>query len=252
MDYEDRITIATPEGVNLELVLAGLGSRFAASVLDALVRVGIIFAVNILITAVVEIVGETAVTSSFLLGFTIALVIIFYFLVIFGYDVLFEVLASGRTPGKRALGLRVVRLGGYPVGFIASAIRNILRLVDFLPVLYTAGTVSMIATSRNQRLGDLAAGTLVIRERFGVVPSFVPRAAADPSHASWDVTAITPDELAAARRFLDRRYEIMPEARGRLAWELTERLKQKVAGAPQGLHPETFLESLVATKSSRV
>ena len=85
------------------------------------------------------------------------------FLIFFVYDVAFEVLAGGRTPGKRWNGLRVVRTGGQPVGFVSSTIRNLLRVVDLLPGFYLVGIVSILVTKRNQRVGDLAAGTIVAR-----------------------------------------------------------------------------------------
>src|SRR2546423_313839 len=98
-------------------------------------------------------------------------------LVLFGYDVAFEVLASGRTLGKRWNGLRVVLVGGYPVGFTASAIRNLLRLVDFLPSAYLIGCASILVTARNQRLRGPAARKLVVRGGRGAPLLAPPRAA---------------------------------------------------------------------------
>ena len=94
-----------------------------------------------------------------------ALLALVSFAVVTTYDILFEVFASGRTPGKRMNGLRVVRSGGEPVRFVTSAIRNALRAIDFLPFAYVIGAVTILATRNNQRLGDIAAGTLVVRER---------------------------------------------------------------------------------------
>lgn len=244
MRYEDRLTISTPEGVDLEMTLAGLGSRFIAAVIDA----GIQF-----VPSLIVIIWATAGTDG--RPIAIALATLFLFLVAFGYDVLFETLASGRTPGKRAGGIRVVRLGGGPVTFTTSAVRNLLRLVDVLPFAYAAGIVSILVSPRNQRLGDMAAGTLVVRERRGDArPTWAEQTTwvqPDPAAATWDVSAVTADEVVALRRFLDRRYELPPEARGRLAWELTERLLPKVAGVPSDVHPEYFVEQVVAVKISR-
>jgi hypothetical protein len=175
------------------------------------------------------------------------------FLVLFGYDVAFETLASGRTPGKRAAGLRVVRLGGEPVGFMASAVRNLLRLID-MQLLYAVGAACVLFTARNQRLGDLAAGTLVVRERQAPRPAVraaVPDFAAADRYAAWDVSGVTSFELVTVRRFLERRWQLDPAARGRLGWELAERLRPKVAGAPPDLHPEQFLEALAEAKAAR-
>jgi hypothetical protein len=168
-----------------------------------------------------------------------------------GYDVLFEVLAGGRTPGKRAVSLRVVMDGGAPVGLRASLIRNVLRLIEGTATSYIPAMISILVTRHNQRLGDLAAGTLVIREprRPPPVP-FAP--AIDPAaYASWDVTGIGESELAAVRAFLARRGEIAPHARRALAAQLAGQLRPLVAGVRDGLSDEAFLEQLGAAKGAR-
>ena len=248
MGYDDRVTIATPEGVDLDLRLAGLGSRFVATTLDLLIQSVIVVAAGLALVGSDIFSGEVVVS-----GVGAAVFSVVFFLVIVGYDILFEVLASGRTPGKRWTGLRVVRTGGQPVGFITSTIRNLLRPVDFLPFSYLVGIVSILVTRRNQRLGDVAAGTLVVRERLGDVR----RAHSAPSPAvldaglAWDVSAITGDELAAVRSFLERRDGLTSEARALLAERLADRLREKVPGAGGSGGSESFLEQLAAVKSAR-
>ena len=245
MTYEDRITIPTPEGVELELVLAGVGSRMVSSIVDELLKGAVLFALFI-------VAGSFGPDEG---GFFLALLIVAAFVVFWGYDVAFETLASGRTPGKRVAGLRVVRLGGEPVGFVASAVRNLFRIVDMQPgFVYAVGALTVLFTERNQRLGDLAAGTLVVRERRAPLPyarPAVPDLATADRYATWDVSAVTAHELVTVRRFLDRRWQLDPGARNRLGWELAERLRPKVAGAPPNLHPEQFLEALAEAKASR-
>ena len=242
MRYEDVISIDTPEGVPLELTLAGVGSRFLAAIVDSAIQ----FATILLILVIVSALGAS--------GTVTAAGIVLSFLVFFGYDILFEVKSSGRTPGKRLTGLRVVRASGAPVTFTISAVRNLLRLVDLLPGMYFVGIISVLATKQNQRLGDLAAGTLVVRERRVPLPAARPAppdfAAAD-RYAAWDVSAVTSYELVTVRRYLERRWHLDPAARYRLGWELAERLRPKVAGAPANLHPEQFLEALAEAKASR-
>jgi uncharacterized RDD family membrane protein YckC len=246
VEYEDRITIETPEGVSLQLALAGVGSRFAAAVIDWLIQAAIFIALLIVLVQV----GDVG----------LAIFAVVSFLLLFGYDVAFEVLASGRTPGKRANGLRVVREGGRPITFTASAIRNLIRVIDLLPGTYLVGAISVIVSPRNQRLGDLAAGTLVVRDRprrrrEREVPwrdqraEQAERAAAAAS--TWDVSAVGQEELVAVRKFLDRRYDLTTDARMQLAATLAEPLRAKVAGAPEGLAAETFLERLAAAKAAR-
>jgi uncharacterized RDD family membrane protein YckC len=246
VEYEDRIRIATPEGVDLELTLAGVGSRFSAALVDFLIQIALL----------------TALSVAFFLadgfgGWGDALFTVLAFLLFAGYDVLFEVFASGRTPGKRLNGIRVVRLDGSPVRFLTSATRNILRLIDILPFLYFVGIVCILVTSRNQRLGDLAAGTLIVRERLGgarpaAFATAAPQAPSpDGDWQAWDVGGVTAEELVAVRRFLERRNELTVEARGQLAEGLAEGLRRKVPGPVEDGPPETFLESLVAAKEHR-
>src|SRR5437868_3232179 len=168
MEYEDRLTIATPEGVDLELTLAGVGSRFASAIVDYLIQAAIIIGLGLVL-------GLGAGLSPDASGFAAALWTVLAFLLFVGYDIAFEVLASGRTPGKRMNGLRVVREDGGPVTFPISAVRNVLRIVDILPGTYLVGMVSILVARRNQRLGDFAAGTLVVRERkVAPPPLFLP------------------------------------------------------------------------------
>ena len=235
---EDRLTIATPEGVPLELTLAGIGSRAIAGAIDLTIQ----FVVGLALTVL-----AIGVLPDDALG--VALLTVALFVLIFGYDVSFEVLGGGRTPGKRAAGLRVVRDGGRPITLIPSAIRNVLRIVDIMPVpFYGVAMLVVFFSARNQRLGDMAAGTLVVRERKARAALQPLPAAPDPG---WDVSAVTTEEAATVRRFLERRASLDASARARLGADLERRLRPKVAGAPPGLSPEHFLEGLAAAKAAR-
>lgn len=241
MEYEDRIRIATPEGVELELRLAGVGSRSIGALLDEVVR-WILFGACAVLVFALDVSG----------GWEVTILVLLQFLLRFVYDVVFEVGASGRTPGKRLAGLRVVRTGGRPVDFVSSAIRNVLRVVDFLPLLYGLGMLVVLVTARNQRVGDLAAGTLVVRDR---VPS-PPQPSSPPNVppeaiVGWDVSSVTASEIATVRQFLERRESLASSARAELAADLASRLRTRVAGAPADLGPERFLELLSAAKAVR-
>ena len=247
MFYEDRISVATPEGVTLEATLAGVGSRLAAALVDQVLRSVILLAFVISSSLVGD---GIDLSGGVLLGFFLVAA----FLVQFGYDVLFECLASGRTPGKRWTGLRVVKVGGAPVGFLASVVRNLLRIVDILPGAYVVGMLAVLFTRNNQRLGDLAAGTIVVRERRQATP--LPSASVAPpirpeDMGLWDVSAISAEDMATVRRFLDRRATLAPDARERLAHEIAGRLGPKVVGPQRQWQPEAFLEYLVAAKAAR-
>jgi len=240
VQYEDTRTIATPEGVELRLHLAGVGSRFAAGLIDLAIK-----------GAIVTVVALAAGVS---LGRIPALIVggaSLLFAMVF-FDILFEVRAAGRTPGKRTVGLRVSLADGRPVGLRASAVRNVMRLVEGLPTFYVPAIVSILATGSNQRLGDLAAGTVVMHEAQAGAPHAMPAPPAVPAHTeAWDVSAVTPAELAAVRDFLARRDGFTPEARSTLAGRLAGALGGRVAGVPPGMPPERFLEDLAAAKAAR-
>lgn len=271
MEYEDRHVTATPEGIRLDVVLAGLGSRFAAYLFDLLLQ-----AVAFLIFARVldAVVGSRSSEASNLIATgAFGVFALFDFIL---YFVIFDMLFNGRSPGKRLAGLRVVRVGGQPAGFLASLLRNLLRVVDFLPALYTFGCVLVLATSRNQRLGDLAAGTVVIRDRVGAEkavsgsswasgaafaaaattstywgPGSPGGTSLPPELAHWDVSAVPPEELSLARAFLANRSGYTPEARQRLSHQLAARIWPLVAGPSVPPHPEVFLEMVLLVKSAR-
>jgi uncharacterized RDD family membrane protein YckC len=240
VEYEDTRTIATPEGVELELRLAGLGSRFSAGLIDFAIKGAFVIA-------------AVVVTALTLGGLAAAIVIaVAVFLATVVYDVMFEVRAGGRTPGKRALGLRVVMADGGAIGLRSSAVRNLLRLVEGLPLSYVPAIVSILVTRDNQRLGDLAAGTVVVREprAQSLPPSWLQPPPPDHT-ATWDVSAVTPEEMAAVRSFLDRREGFEAAARTDVASRLAERLSPRVSGVPDGIPPERFLEDLARVKASR-
>lgn len=233
----DRIEIATPEGMTLHLTLAGLGSRSAAAILDTLI---IVVAGVLVYLPLRNSIPPTpiAITRRVL---PVAL--------FFCYHLVFETVGRRQSPGKRLLGLRVVRTDGSPLGFVASLIRNLIRIVDFLPAAYLLGLSVMFSTVRNQRLGDLAAGSVVVME-----PDLSERGAA-PARTEeitipegWDVSAITEEETAVIRQFLARRDTLSDDARDRLGRDLNERIAHKVSRPPAYLPLEGLLETIVLIK----
>lgn len=266
---------ATPEGVSLSVVLAGLGSRFVAYLIDfalqVVVFIAFLFAVGEGLSG-----GAGNETSSLIAAGAIAL---FAFLDFIGYFVVCEMLSSGRSIGKKLTGLRVVRGDGGPVGFWSSTLRNVLRLIDMIPFpFYLVGSVLILSTSRNQRLGDLGGGSVVIRERTavdkvlkgrawddtaqwnagtgGVTGGWVPVSpfgpgVLPPELVHWDVSAVRPADVMVAGMFLSNRWGYTPEARGKLAVDLANGIWPSVAGAPPNMAPEQFLEAVVLIKSVR-
>jgi uncharacterized RDD family membrane protein YckC len=261
-DYQDRLRIATPEGVTVDLVLAGLGSRFAAALVDLTLKFLLIGAAWLLLALLLH------------TDLGLALGSIMSFLIYFGYDVAFEVLGGGRTPGKRLAGLRVLRDDGRPIDLLSSCIRNVVRLIDGLPLLYLPAMVSILVTTNNQRIGDLAARTIVVRDpkakatknaepafaapppgpmprEFGSGGWAMPAGASRPRGAdgTLDVSAVSPDDLAAIRSFLDRRRELPPGPRGDIARRIAGALQPRLGGATGHLNDEDLIEAVAAAKA---
>ena len=260
--------MTTPEGVSLSVVIAGLGSRAAAYFIDFVIQVALFIVFALALHLVVPGTDET---SSLVTGGALAL---FALLDFFGYFVVSEMLSSGRSIGKRANGLRVVRVDGRAAGFWSSLLRNVVRLVDMIPFpTYLVGSVLVLATPKHQRLGDLAGGTVVVRERTaatsmlsaqpwaatgqwmatpGAAAGWVPPLGAQPVElAHWDVSAVTPAEVMLIGAFLANRFGYAPEARARLGIQLANQVWPRVAGVPPNLPPEQFLEGVAMAKSAR-
>jgi uncharacterized RDD family membrane protein YckC len=244
VQYEDRITIPTPEGVSLELTLAGLGSRAIAGGVDLVLKALLVGCLLLVLVAALGAGGLLVILPATALTMLL-------------YDVGFETLGGGRPPGKRWAGLRVVRSSGRPVDAWASLIRNALRLVDGLPLSYVPTIVSVIVTRRNQRPGDLAADTVVIRDRRAVERAKATAWSAPDADAfnaeagaTWDVSAVPAADLATVRAFLERRHGLEDGARARLAAQLDSALRPSVGGADEH-DPERFLEILYDAKRAR-
>ncbi|MEO9164976.1 MAG: RDD family protein [Aquihabitans sp.] len=246
MDFEEQLTLANAEGIDLDVSLAGIGSRGGALIIDVAVQTAALLLLGLL-------------TSLLSVEVTAALVAVFGFLIIVGYPIVAEAFAGGRTLGKAALGIHVVGVDGSPVTFLAAVIRNLVRVIDLLPGTYLVGSVAVLSTAKNQRLGDLAANTIVVHRRsrsaditsdLDLGPAFAhPLLDSDPS--GWDLSGVTAEEVAAVRSFLIRRDQLDPGRRADLAQTLAFQLLPKVAGVPLEGGPERFLERVVAARTAR-
>jgi uncharacterized RDD family membrane protein YckC len=152
-DLDNNLPVDTPDNILLDAEIAGFGTRCVAALIDYLILTVLLLVFTLL--AVRSIRGSSV---------GVAFVVIFQFVLITFYHLIFEIVASGQTPGKRLIGIRVVQANGLPLTPVGAIIRNLVRLFDFLPVMYGVGLLVMFGTKHTQRLGDLAAGTVVIRE----------------------------------------------------------------------------------------
>ena len=239
--------MVSPEAVPLDLVPAGIGSRFLALALDWAVQAALALALLLALTPVLD-----EGTS----GAGVALLLVLGTLVIFGYPVVLETLWRGRTIGKAALGLRVVTVEGGQVGLRHALIRGALGVIDFAATTGSAALIAALVTRRTQRLGDLAAGTLVLRERSALrapaAVSFAPPRDLEAYSASLDVSALAPDDYLAVRSFLLRASALRPDARYRLAVALANPVSARLRPPPPpGTHPESFLVAVAAAYQAR-
>ncbi len=248
----DSYYVETPEIVAVAYAVAGVGSRCLAAVVDTL----LILIMQAAIGAVLFIGGSQLGFDNSLNSLITAIYAIAAFAILWGYYLLFELIWNGQSPGKRMFGLRVVREGGRPITFAASAVRNLIRLVDFLPLFYGVGTVVMFFDGRARRLGDLAAGTLVVREGAPVTlaslssnsaPVVVPPRQPDapPTPLIPQLQQITPGDYELVQDFLRRRSQLAPARRAALGARLTEALRARLALEGLSGDPERFLEHLV-------
>lgn len=224
------IDIETPELVVLSYTIAGVGSRALAALMDSLICLMAIIGVVFVLGALAPV--RTSNKASAFDAWAVAIFVLAIFALLWGYYVLFEGLADGQTPGKRMLRLRVVKDGGYSVTFGASAVRNLIRFVDIQPMpLYTVGILSVVLTKSGKRIGDIVAGTIVVREALvrQVAPAQIP--AADQPPASLQ-TALSEEEFSVLERFMERRGSLDPERRTALASQLATRFGAALAAAP--------------------
>jgi uncharacterized RDD family membrane protein YckC len=281
-------TIDTPENVSFGYEVAGIGSRFIGALVD-LLAVGLLLALaNVALAVLLGLAGGLDALfvgldtdSNAVVGLIIAAYALVQFAIVWGYFLVFELAWNGQTPGKALAGTRVVRLDGQPAGFLETAVRNLVRFVDFLPTAYAAGFVTMLCNARSRRLGDYAAGTLVVREGSALtlaglgrpargvaaqvqLPSTTTTAPVAPAPEDSDAVGGTPDETAlAARRLAPDDYRLAREAlaryrAGSISPDLLRRAAAAVAAragiAPAPADPTAaaaLLERLVAAYEDR-
>ena len=231
---EQTVDVETPELVVLTYSVAGIGSRALAAITDLLIIVvaSVLLAVALLALRLTRGFVYVGVSSSW----GTALLVLAQFALLWGYYVLFEGLMDGQTPGKRLHRIRVVREGGYSVTFGVSAVRNLLRFIDMQPfIFYLVGMGSVLLTKRGRRLGDIVAGTIVVREdlrRSGSEPDVVtPTKGTQALH-----TQLSEDEYTVLSRFVERWPTLEAQRRNALAQQLAQRFGAALGddGRPPG------------------
>lgn len=255
---DETLVIETPERVPLHFALASIGNRFIACAIDHAIQFVILIAiiVTFLIISDVADVGHKLVNAP---KWVIALLVVMEFIIINGYFAIFEWAWRGQTPGKRIMKLRVIREDGRPISFYEAMVRNLIRVIDFIvPPFYSIGLVSVFATSRDQRVGDLVAGTVVVREREAEAPAFSEvfaspisdpalRRSHKPVPFTADLNNLNEEEISVVENFLRRRWDLKEYPRQWMAWRVSMPILFKLR--PQydlaTFNYEGFLEELL-------
>lgn len=238
--HGERLKIDTPEQITLELPVAGIGSRFLALAVDTVLQVTLYAAGTIVLTLGSRVITARAPGVLRLMG--PALAIVFAFCVYWGYFAFFEILWSGRTPGKRIAGIRVIKESGRPINAYEAIGRNVLRAIDFLPIMYAAGVVVMMLNRHSRRIGDYVAGTVVVHDKLG--EDFRPDWHEGTAGALPDagLARMTTDELALIETYLRRRADLDPDVRHHMAQQMATRITRKTGAVPD---PDQALDEFI-------
>ena len=255
---EDVLVIETPERVPLQFALASIGNRFLACAIDHTLQVVTIALVAIAFLTVASYSSfEGALVSA--PKWVYAVMIVILFLILSGYFAFFEWMWSGQTPGKRWMKLRVIREDGRPITFWEATVRNLLRSFDMMPApFYSIGLISVFSSSRDQRIGDMVAGTVVVREREAEAPAFAQvfaspvsdpalRRSFKPVNFSADLNCLTESEIQVVETFLRRRWDLPDVPRQWMAWRVALPILYKLRPAYdlETFTYEGFLEELL-------
>ncbi len=261
---EETLIIETPERVPLEFALASIGNRFLAVAIDHFIQY-----LSIILVAwlSLSLAGYTASDITERVGadmprWTIAILIVVVFLIFAGYFIIFEWLWNGQTPGKRLLKLRVIREDGRPLTLWEAIARNLLRIGDAVPgfvlPVYSIGLIVIFLSGRDQRLGDIFAGTVVVRERTDEAPTFAETFSnrltdlaftrvQKATSVTANVSLLTTREVEVVESFLRRRWDLTERQRLWMAWRIALPIMYKLKPAYdlQSFTYEGFLEEIL-------
>lgn len=252
MRFFNRVTLQTPESVELEFILAGIGNRAYALLIDylawGLLLLGFLISWATFSSQLLEAIEKLVGTNRALELWLIAIQLLISFFIYVGYFVVFETLWQGQTPGKRFARIRVICDDGKPVRLQQSTLRSLLRPVDDF---FFLGVFFIVLGKREKRLGDLVAGTLVIQEEQAVASSSFPVSKEAETLATQllidaDFSGMLPEDFAVIREYLQRRAAMIPAARAELSRQLAHQSKDVIAleKVPKGVTANQFLEAV--------
>ncbi len=267
IEAEETLIIETPERVPLEFALASIGNRFLAVAIDHFIQY---FSIFLIAWFFLSLAGYTSSDLADAPGdlltempkWTIAILIIVLFLIFAGYFIVFEWLWNGQTPGKRLLKLRVIREDGRPLTLWEAIARNLLRICDAVPgfilPVYSIGLIVIFLSNRDQRVGDIFAGTVVIRERTDEAPTFAETFSNRVTDTAFsrvqksvvveaNVSLLSEREVEVVESFLRRRWDLTERQRLWMSWRIALPIMYKLKPGydPQDFTYEGFLEEIL-------
>jgi uncharacterized RDD family membrane protein YckC len=267
IETEETLVIETPERVQLEFALASIGNRFLAVAIDHFIQYLSIFLMAWAFFWIAGFGESNAVDSaeqvfSEMPKWTIAILIIVLFLIFAGYFIVFEWLWNGQTPGKRLLKLRVIRDDGRPLTLWEAIARNLLRICDAVPgfiiPIYSVGLIVIFLSGRDQRVGDIFAGTVVIRERTDEAPTFAETFSTRTTDVAFtrvqkaasvkaNVGLLSEREVEVVESFLRRRWDLTDRQRLWMAWRIALPIMYKLKPSynSEDFSYEGFLEEIL-------
>jgi len=243
---DESYRVGTPENVELSFTPAGLATRFLAAAIDSII-IGVALMILLVFTVAIyfssDALGQVVTTA------LVAIMVLLIFALFFGYYIVFETVWSGQSPGKRLLGLRVIRDDGLPLNFTASVARNLVRLVDILPSAYVFGVVAMFLNKRWKRLGDMAAGTLVVLDRAAPAPTPMRFSTLDELQmAPFELLRpLTAEEYDLGREYLIRYYTLSEEARESVGRSLAEIYEARTGVERGAAEPWRYINAVLST-----
>lgn len=252
MRFFNRIILQTPESVELEFTLAGIGNRAYALLIDYIV-LGLILIVLLSVWAIlsiqlIDVIENWAGSSNRLQLWLLAIQGLISFFIYVGYFVLFEAIWQGQTPGKRFVKIRVIRDDGRLISLQQSTLRALLRPVDDL---FGVGVFLLVLSKREKRLGDMVAGTIVIQEEQTIAPATFPvseqaQTLANQLRLEADLSRLLPEDFAVIREYLQRCTAMTPEAQAELSRKLAHQVKEIMAleKVPKKVSANLFLEAV--------
>jgi uncharacterized RDD family membrane protein YckC len=243
-----NIDVRTPESIAFRYDLAGLGSRFLAVFVDLMLQVAVLlllfWGIATLASHAPRGATESGAIEHFAESLAIALIILILFMIFYGYFILFEAFWHGQTPGKKLLGIRVVRDGGYPLDFGGAMVRNVVRIMEQLLGFYIIAAASALLSSENKRVGDYAAGTIVVRESRVAAPLTLSQALAASSVQRASSAYLSDDERNVIASYLARRRGMDKQRRRTLSAQIASRVRSRAPADLRDLPDDELLERI--------